>query len=170
MKVLFWCCVTLTVFSVVLSAPADGVVENVDDADYRLNTDIEPTEYTIDLTPYFDNETGNEPFTFDGTVVITLKATKSNVTTITLHKDELNITETILSTRAKIQPSYPWNVLKIAIKNTTYNDTTKKYSLELDEALDQNQLYELTFKYKGKLRTDMHGFYRSSYKEGNETK
>ncbi|XP_055325495.1 uncharacterized protein LOC129579438 [Sitodiplosis mosellana] len=171
--VLLWFCVIGSLVDIALGAPAEQNAENIENAenvDYRLNTDVEPIEYTIDLTPHFDNEGGNEPFTFDGSVIIQLQATKPNVKTITLHKEELDISEVSLATKSKYFPSFPWNVEKMAINNTTYDERTNKYSLTLEEPLAENKLYELTFKFKGKLRTDMKGFYRSSYKEGNETK
>lgn len=167
LPILLWFFVTGSILNIGLGAPTE---EKAEDLNYRLNTDVEPIEYTIDLTPHFDNETGSEAFTFDGSVTIAIKATKPDVKTITLHKEDLDISEQYLNTQSKFFPSLSWNVQRIAIKNNIWDERTNKYSIELNEALVQNQVYELSFKFKGKLRTDMKGFYRSSYKEGDEIK
>lgn len=157
-------CITGTVVNTVFGAPTE------DKLDYRLSTDVEPTDYVIDLTPHFDNASGHEAFTFDGSVIITLQATKANVKTITLHKEELDISEYSLQTKSKYFPSLSWNTQRIAIQGFEWDERTTKYSIILNEALVEKQLYELKFTYKGKLRTDMKGFYRSSYKEGDQIK
>lgn len=164
---LWFFCVTGSILNIGLAVPTEEITEELN---YRLNTDVEPIDYIIDLTPHFDNETGSEAFTFDGSVIITIQTTKPDVKTITLHKEDLDISEQVLNTKSKYFPSLSWNVQRIAIKNNVWDERTKKYSIELNEALDQNQVYELSFKFKGKLRTDMKGFYRSSYKEGDEIK
>lgn len=165
--VLLLICVTGWQMNIGFAAPVE---EKADQLNYRLNEDVVPTDYIIDLTPHFDNETGHEPFTFDGSVTITLQATKANVKTITLHKEDLEILDQTLTTKSKYLPSFAWNVRTISIHHNDWDEPTNKYSIVLDEALDQNQLYELKFQFKGKLRTDMKGFYRSSYKEGDEVK
>lgn len=155
--VLLCFCVIGSLVNMTMGASDD---ENID---YRLNKDVEPTDYVIDLTPHFNNESGgSEAFTFDGSVTITLQATRANVTKITLHKEELDISESELVTKSK--------KVQIPINNSEWDERTTKYSLVLNEPLAENQLYELKIKFKGKLRTDMTGFFRSSYKDdaGNE--
>lgn len=134
---------------------------------YRLNTDIEPLDYIIDVTPYFDgNVSGKEPFTFDGITTITIKAKKANIDTITLHKLHLNILEEDLIKKSK---QFAKKVEKINIKSHEYNNRTEKYTLNLATALVKDELYVLTFKYTGSL-TNGKGFYRTAYKEGDITK
>lgn len=124
---------------------------------YRLNTDVEPLDYTIELTPHFDRSVnGREPFTFDGICTITIKASKSNVDTITLHKQDLNILEERL--------------MSIDIISNNYNNETNKYTLKLASPLVKDKTYVLNFIFNAKLRTDLYGFYRSSYRDGNITK
>lgn len=150
-------CVTGSLVNMVLGV-SDG--KNID---YRLNKDVEPTDYVIDLTPHFNNKSGsNETVTYDGSVTITLQATRANVTKITFHKEDLDISEIELKTKAK--------QVKIPINNTEWDERTTKYSLVLNEPLAKTQLYELKIKFEGKLRTDMTGFFQSSYKDdaGNE--
>lgn len=146
----------------------ENVVEQSEALDYRLNTDIKPINYDIILTPYFEEApTGKEPFTFDGYVSIMLQPTKSNVDTITLHLDDLVIAKQSLSYKFSWWPMLQMNV---PIKDQRYVNKTQKYTIDLSKPLDVTKTYNLLFEYTGKLRTDMHGFYRSSYKEGNETK
>lgn len=148
---------------------ANSTVEKDEKLNYRLNTDVLPVDYIIELQPYFNNETGKE-FTFDGSVKITLQTTKTDVKIITLHKDDLNISDQTLVLKPMYFQTFSWDLQNLQIEHNEYDDRTKKYSITLSEPLVQNQLYELTIKYTGKLRTDMLGFYRSSYKDGNVTK
>lgn len=72
-------------------APSSSKIEN-EKLDYRLNTDIRPIDYLIEVTPYFDDEApGKKAFSFDGIVRITLKTSKSNVNQIVLHKQDMDI-------------------------------------------------------------------------------
>lgn len=150
--------------------------ENAENIDYRLNGDIEPINYLIELTPYLtDNDTG-KLFTFDGSVTISLKATKADVKTITIHLNDLNITEQTLtiasgqSTTDQRESEVDNQSEGSIIDQSDYDAQTNKYKIMLTQALEQEKLYELKLKFSGKLRTDMVGFYRSSYKDGNETK
>ncbi|XP_031623813.1 membrane alanyl aminopeptidase-like [Contarinia nasturtii] len=148
--------------------PAAANADQLENVNYRLNTDVLPSNYVINLTPYFDNVEGKEPFTFDGYVKITLEATKTGVKTITLHQDALDIETVTINPKSTF--SFP-SSKKVEIANIDYEEKTNKLSLHLSEPLSISpQEYELHFKYTGKLRTDMHGFYRSSYKENGETK
>lgn len=129
---------------------------------YRLNDDIEPINYKITLTPHLENKT------FDGMVDIDLKTMKTGVTEIVLHKKDLDITRQQLITKPTIANFYAPSVLSII--GNQVDPITEKYTIILTTALEPNQTYTLTFDYTGKLRTDMHGFYLSSYLEGNTTK
>lgn len=141
--------------------------KNLEQSEFRLNTDVMPSAYFIELSPYFDNVEGKTPFTFDGFVAITIKATKSGVNRITLNMKELNISD--ISINSKLNGSSKFSS-KIEIDKTTYEAKTNKLNLELSGPLDVYQNYELHFTYSGNLRSDMLGFYRSSYKENGETK
>lgn len=137
---------------------------------YRLNTDIEPIEYIIDLTPYFDkNVVGKEPFTFDGICTITIKANQMNLDTIVVHKQDLNITDVSVTKKPGFFSPFPWKIEHINVKSTKYDNITHKFTVILESPLNKDESYDLNFKYTGKLRNDMTGFYRSSYKDGNYT-
>lgn len=138
---------------------------------YRLNTDVEPLDYIIDVTPYFDDSViGKEPFTFDGVCIITIKARLSNVDAVTLHKQDLDIVEQSLTKKSLFNEKFIDETNGIVIKSSNYNEQTNKYTLNLASALVKDELYVLKFAYSAKLRTDLYGFYRSSYQEGNVTK
>lgn len=143
-------------------------VSHITNVNYRLSTDIEPLDYIIDLTPYFDDSVrGKEPFTFDGICTITIKARQSNVDTVTLHKQDLDIVELSLTRISHFNGTL---VEYTKIKSTNYSEQTNKYTLKLTSSLIKGALYVLNFKYNAKLRTDLYGFYRSFYQEGNVTK
>lgn len=131
---------------------------------YRLNTDIEPIDYGIDVTPHF------EPETFNGVCTITLKTSKTNVNTITLHKHDLDITEQRLTKKPSAGAPSPWKIENINITSSDYDIDTEKYTLKLASPLLKDELYVLHFKYVGQLSTHSSGFYQSSYMEGNVKK
>lgn len=144
----------------------DGQKEN-----YRLTYDILPTDYIVDVTPYFDtNLNGKAPFTFDGLCTITIKPRVANVDTIALHKQYLNILEQTLTTAPNLNESTHQLAESVAIKSSEYNNVTNKYSLKLTAPLVKDKLYVLKFKYTGKLQTDYHGFFYDKYREGNTTR
>lgn len=137
---------------------------------YRLNDDIVPIDYTIEVTPYFDNNTvGKKAFTFDGIVIIQLKALKSNVSEITLHYDDLIIKKKSLTTKPGYFAPFPWTVQYLTIIGDSYDNITNKYTLKMEKALNKFEIYTLNFEFTGNLQTDMHGFYRSSYTENGQT-
>lgn len=137
--------------------------ENVN---YRLNTDIEPINYKIELTPHFENAT------FDGTVEIELRTAKTNVKDITLHQNGLNFGTKILTSKPVFTNINGFAATRAvaSIVGTEYDDVTNIFNLKLSSELEPNQTYILYFAYTGTLRTDMHGFYLSSYQEGNVKK
>lgn len=121
---------------------------------YRLNTDIEPIDYIIAVTPHFESST------FDGICTITLKTSKTNVRAITLHQRDLKIIEQRLMKKSS-------NAGNINIISSDYDQTTEKYTLKLASSLAKDELYQLYFNYTGSTKSSSHGFYQSSYVEGN---
>lgn len=137
---------------------------------YRLNDEVLPVHYTIELTPHFTDENGKEPFTFDGIVDMILFTERRNVNSITLHSRDLNISSIKIETDQFWTPWSPWNDSASRIVSTTYDEETHFLTINLDKDMLVNKLYSLSFKYVGILRTDMVGFYRSSYEEDGKTK
>lgn len=130
---------------------------------YRLPTTVEPSNYHIQLTPYFQNEGGKAQFTFDGIVDITIVTTQLNIREIVLHSLDLTISSYSLV-------EYQDNLRSIQIESITDVPLTQKKVLALAGPLTVNQLYLLKFEYRGILGADMNGFYRSSYTENGNIK
>lgn len=135
-----------------------------DSANYRLNSDIEPIDYTIDVTPHF------ESFTFRGICVIILKTSKTNVSTITLHTLDLNIIEQRLTKKPSLVAPFSGKDEIINITSSDYDQTTHKYTLELASPLAEDELYQLYFNYTGSTESSSVGFYQSNYMEGSTKK
>lgn len=139
--------------------------------DVRLNADVQPIDYIIDLTPYFDSSAvGKKPLTFDGICTITIKTMKPNVDAITVHKQDLDILDVSVTKKPGFFSPFPWKVDHISIKSKEFDNMTNKYTVKLSSPLVKDESYDLNFKYTGKLRSDMTGFYMSKYNEGNLTK
>lgn len=136
--------------------------------DYRLNTDIQPIDYIIDLTPYFDND--KTPLKFDGITTITIKTNKTNTDIITVHKQDLDIMDVSVTKKPGFFSPFPWKIEHIDVKSKEYDNITHKYTIKLVSPLINDETYDLNFKFTGNFRNDMSGFYRSSYKDGNITK
>lgn len=131
----------------------------VGDGNYRLNTNVIPVSYVVDLTPYLVAEAGKEAFTFDGVVMITLKATIAGVNSITLHQHDLVIERYTLT--GSVIASGPYD-------NNTYDNVTDKWTISFASNLSQTVETVLTVFYKGYMRDDMHGFYKSYYFENSQ--
>lgn len=130
---------------------------------YRLPITVLPSNYDIEITPYFTAEAGKAQYTFDGVARIRLSTAEINVNAIVLHAVNLpgqlpTLTEALATT--------------VVIGVTAANDdpVTQKRTLTLASALRPNVEYILTFVYVGNLNEDMNGFYRSSYVENGQTK
>lgn len=152
--------ILLFIVGVSFSAPAEVITAEINKPDYRLNTDIEPIDYTIEVTPYFD---GKKAFTFDGTVDIQLITKEKNVDEIVLHAKNLTIKSKALTKRPGFYAPFPFNIENLAIKDEEYDNVTSKYTIQLTKPLVPNEVYKLSFEYVGNLQSDMQGFYRSSY-------
>lgn len=148
------------------SAPTNITdLQSKDVLNYRLPTNVIPHHYVVELTPYFTTQNGNkEQFTFDGKVDITLSTNESDITQIVLHANELEISA-IVKLRDEIVP-----LTEIKLVSRSQDVRTHKYILEFEKALQARRKYVLSLQFVGKLSTDMHGFYRSSYEENGVTK
>jgi aminopeptidase N len=122
-----------------------------DSTEYRLPITVLPSHYTIRLVPYFEDRN----FTFDGEVEITVNATRDS-STITLHYDDMDIigSPTVVSLSG---------FQELEVMNTTYDNVTSFFRMELNETLRRGQEYLIHIKYVAKLNDDEVGFYRSYY-------
>lgn len=160
---------TISAYLVVYTASEPLVLSNnVEKVDYRLPTKIKPISYVLDLTPHFDNSSGHEAFTFNGHVEINLHTEFQDVKEIVLHLKDINITKTELQMKSQ-WGSFSWLMPQYKINTGVLDNVTDKYTIPLEQPLTPNQTYVLKFDYIGRLQTDMHGFYRSSYEEDGKT-
>ncbi|XP_041970214.1 membrane alanyl aminopeptidase-like [Aricia agestis] len=128
------------------------------DTNYRLNTTIKPSAYSIAITPYFDTGDANA-FKFDGEVSITFEPGTS-ISTIKIHSEglEFSANNITLSNRS--------GDINLNISNPLVFE--EKYSfahINLEAAIPADVEHVLKIKYKGPIRTDLNGFYRNYYFE-----
>lgn len=150
--------------AVVLLLGAVFCVFAQDTENYRLPNIIIPSNYDIEITPYFVPENNKLQFTFDGIAKITLRTSHLNIMQIVLHAVNLNTTTN--PTLVEAQDGFT----SIQVTGSTDMLLTQKRTITLASALKPNQDYILTFNYVGQINDNMHGFYRSSYVENGTTK
>lgn len=155
-------CIILTCFiGAISSTPVDDIEPKQNAPNYRLPTNVLPSNYAIEIEPHF---TGTNQFTFDGRTTITLRSL-TTTNEIVLHQNQLIIDEPLTTlTLASNAGS------QTIITGTSWNNVTHLYTLHTATALVPNIEYRLTFVYTGILSDDMRGFYRSSYVENQVTK
>lgn len=121
-----------------------------DEVNYRLPNNTKPETYDISIT----TDIAIGIFDFSGSVKIGVRAL-DKTDSITLHQRKLKIDQISLETEfGKI----------VRILPASYDPVTEFLTIfTTDEPLLPANLYFLTIQYKGTLRDDMGGFYRSSY-------
>uniref|UniRef100_A0A182PTS9 Aminopeptidase N n=1 Tax=Anopheles epiroticus TaxID=199890 RepID=A0A182PTS9_9DIPT len=124
--------------------------------EYRLNDEVWPSHYDIEIKPYFEREQEKEAFTFDGSNTITVTALVADVRRIKLHMARLEIVSWSVMRKSNSMP--------VGKVNETYNEVTQMLTLNLKEPLRQKEEYYVTFNYVGRMDEDMGGFYRSYFK------
>jgi hypothetical protein len=149
--------ITFTSASPLLEAAVPSNIRT-SEINYRLPTNVIPSHYTITLDPLIEDD---DPKTFTGEVQITVKVTEETENII-LHYNDLSITEikvTSVNDDTEFFANYDYD-------SVTHFCTIKIYS-EGDEnrMFKENEEYIITINYSGHHRSDMYGFYRSSYKD-----
>lgn len=94
---------------------------------------------------------------FSGSVVIRFVALRQ-VQYLTLHVDRKGIT-TIDKRSVVLELEGNGRT----VSELEWNDELETLTLRLSESIKAGSTYTLTIKYEGKLRTDMYGFYKSTY-------
>ncbi|XP_039749724.1 membrane alanyl aminopeptidase-like isoform X2 [Pararge aegeria] len=133
------------------------------DTNYRLNTTISPSAYSILITPYFD--TGDDKaFTFDGEVEITFTTT-TNINTIKLHSENLTYTS------SNITLMNGGNTVNLLETNPLeFEDKYSFAHINLASELTSGVEYILKIVYTGTIRDDLAGFYKNYYIENGVKK
>ncbi|KAM3967291.1 membrane alanyl aminopeptidase [Aphomia sociella] len=130
------------------------------DTNYRLNTPIKPSSYQITISPNF-NSNNSEALTFDGEVTIRF-VTNETTNQIKLHSTDLNFTTADIT----LSPAVSFSEANALVFNQTYDFVY----INLASNLAVNVEYSLKITYRGPIRTDLNGFYGSSYMEKGEKK
>lgn len=122
---------------------------------FRLPDNTRPVAYALQFEPDLKNAA------FNGTAEIVFW-TNSPSKTIVLNQKELNVTDaTVRDVRTR---------RIIAVDRIEHVAKNEQLVLHLRSYTTAQRTFVLTVSYAGKLRTDMTGFYLSSYKENNATK
>lgn len=123
---------------------------------YILPNDISPSRYNvfINVTKTLTNAT--EPQSFEGVVTI-FAMTKIKLKTVTLHA--ANMTDLKISAQHNGKELYKTN-------SETLHPANESLTFDLIREIDANLLLTIIINYTALLHTDMHGFYVSSYTEG----
>lgn len=133
------------------------LVDPIDGLSYRLPNTTVPLHYDIWLSTNIHEAS----FDFDGKVTIQIRA-QENTSEITVHARQLSIVEINLynSNRVLIQSEVGYNRVSVQEFLVILPDTPLQPGLE----------YFVEITYKGILRIDDAGFYRSSYTDAGSTK
>lgn len=156
---------TATTTQTTLTPPTTVHTKTSDDLDLRLPRAIKPVSYNIKLIPYFEERN----FTFDGYAQIVMNC-HENTSNITLHAITLAINESDIAIYQLFETDDENVEYEVPIHNITFNEKKQFLIINLDEILVQNMTYAIYINYTGLLNDDLKGFYRSSYKHGDETR
>ncbi len=129
--------------------------------DIRLPTDVKPLNYTIDLHPNLTS-----PYQVLGQVQFTLNVTKST-DFIVFHATEMNITKPSKVFEEK-KPGSGREQNSINVVKMQRTKKNEQVYLKLASSMKKGLKYILTLKFNYTLADGLDGFYRSTYKAGNE--
>ncbi|VDM33125.1 unnamed protein product [Hydatigera taeniaeformis] len=119
----------------------------------RLPRIYEPKVYVLELYP------NAKDFTFHGRVTICMFLTQPT-SSIILNAKKINVIS------AKARHSALQSELTVPMKSIMYDEKQEKVAIHFDSELAEGDI-DLCLVYKGVLADDMHGFYRSTYKDSN---
>lgn len=152
---------------------------HVYEQDVRLPTSIKPLKYNISLEPYlYENN-----FTFSGEVHINILVLE-DCYNITMHAIDLDISKNdvaIINVQPLQSKSDKQNSSKaiakgkaimteLRIRKQYLLEAKQFFIIELYDKLLKNTEYVIKIKFSGLIQDYLQGFYRSSYKVGNETR
>ncbi|XP_046387347.1 aminopeptidase N-like [Ischnura elegans] len=122
---------------------------------YRLPKGVIPETYHLKIVPFF--EKGN--FSFYGVVEIRFNVLDST-DILVLHVKDLQIT-----TQKVMEDDQEGK--EIPIKDSVHMEQRDFHMVTLEHAMLAGKNYKATMSFQGRLRDDLNGFYRSSYKDAN---
>ena len=142
------------------SKPSSTVPPDIKLTDIRLPRTLTPLQYDLEITPHL--YTGDEKdFYFYGKVGITIKC-KEATKIVTIHANMLKIDFSTV-TLTQVAPNAYVNVV-----NMTEDKKRQFVHFFLSDDMVKGKEYRLFMKFTGPLKTDLKGFYLSSYKENGQ--
>ncbi|XP_034829842.1 membrane alanyl aminopeptidase-like [Maniola hyperantus] len=138
------------------------------DEKYRIPEDLDPIQFDIEITPYFEAEDGREAFTFDGIVTLTLRAVKDNISTLVLQENVKEIISVVVTDDAGEKlPLNEDNGSKGFARIRDYHFL--EIYLKEGTSLVKSKNYIVTIKYVGNINETplSRGVFRGSYKDEN---
>ncbi len=132
---------------------------------YRLPKDLKPLSYDIFVQPYFSSIT--KPEYFDGKVKIKFRCI-SDTNKLVLHMNNLEIINSTLLIESESDQNYKTSA------NFAYNYDKETHFLTAElnaaQSFKANNIYSFSADFKGFLKDDNLGFYRSSYNDSDGLK
>lgn len=150
---LFWNQISTVILLLLFVGQQTEGIDAQQDLDYRLPKTVIPSSYEILLMPELKDD-----FKFEGRVHINATVREST-NTIILHHEKMEILKLTVTRDKESQE----------IANTSYNNVTEKYEITLKNELIPGTTVLINIAYRGNLRDDMVGFYRSSYFDSKGT-
>lgn len=150
---LFWDQISTVILLLLFVGQQTEGIDAQQDLDYRLPKTVIPSSYEILLMPELKDD-----FKFEGRVHINATVREST-NTIILHHEKMEILKLTVTRDKESQE----------IANTSYNNVTEKYEITLRNELIPGTTVSINIAYRGNLRDDMVGFYRSSYFDSKGT-
>jgi hypothetical protein len=129
--------------------------------DTRLPRSVLPDLYTLELFPdLYQADPAN--FTFSGNLTILVNCTE-NANNITLHSNKITIDKNSVTVSSTTRAG---NLFK-----SLSRDEELQFSIfHLNTELVAGQQYQLSLRFTGPLKDDLHGLYYSTYTSKNQTK
>lgn len=150
-------CFATTTSYATTSTSQSVVVKN-----YRLPKSLKPFFYDVITMTNFDSLT--EPESYNGSIEIHVTVIeKTNL--IIFHHVDLMIDSLSIKVSLINNPS-----ATVSVSNTSYDNETSLFKINLTNMLDISSNYSLSMKYVGKLLSNNYGFYKSSYTDGEGKK
>lgn len=132
----------------------------------RLPHSVIPIAYDLKLIPFMIEDN----FTFNGDVRIIVNVTETTKN-ITLHAVSLKIKNTDVTVKILGYRNVSANVSDVQnITKQYFVYASQFYVMEFDKPLTANTSYEIRIAFTGVLNDYLQGFYRSSYRMGNDTR
>lgn len=152
-----FCCTAVIAIRPLLPEDHYNRIRTIDDRDdqlnYRLPNNTKPETYDITLKTYLEQD----KFNFDGQVSIFIRVLEET-SEIKIHHRQLTIGDVSI---------YKPNSAKNLFNGIDYSNDIEILTIKSKEKLNKDAAYIVVINYKGELRNDLGGFYRSSYKDAN---